>query len=82
VRKPGRLAAIDDRVQAIDPEAIYAVVAPRPMLMLSGDQHGGAPMDGIEVLENKLATVYRLHGKQDHFRRVIDRNTATSTCRK
>jgi dienelactone hydrolase len=58
-----------------DTEAIYALVAPRPMLMLSGDQDGGAPTDGIEVLEKKLATVYSLHGKADNFRSVVYRNT-------
>jgi dienelactone hydrolase len=58
-----------------DTEAIYALTAPRPMLMLSGDQDGGAPTDGILVLEKKLAAVYALHGKADHFRSVIYRNT-------
>ncbi len=36
-----------------DTEAIYSLVAPRPMLMLSGDQDYNAPPDGIEVLEKK-----------------------------
>ncbi len=58
-----------------DTEAIYALVAPRPMLMLSGDQDGGAPTDGIEVLEKKLAQVYRLYGKADAFRSVVYKNT-------
>ena len=54
-----------------DTEAIYSLVAPRPMLMLSGDEHGGAPADGIEILERKLGQVYRLYGKPDQFRSVI-----------
>jgi dienelactone hydrolase len=58
-----------------DVEAIYALVAPRPMLMLSGDQDGGAPTDGILVLEKKLGSVYRLHGKEDAFRSVIYKDT-------
>jgi len=58
-----------------DTEAIYALVAPRPMLMLSGDQDGGAPTDGILVLEKKLAEVYRLYGKEDNFRSIIYRDT-------
>jgi hypothetical protein len=45
------------------------------MLMLSGDQDGGAPTDGILVLEKKLDAVYRLYGKADAFRSVIYRNT-------
>jgi dienelactone hydrolase len=58
-----------------DTEAIYSLVAPRPMLMLSGDQDGGAPADGVETLEKKLAAVYRLHGNEDHFRSVLYKNT-------
>jgi len=58
-----------------DTEAIYALVAPRPMLMLSGDQDGGAPTDGIEVLERKLGAVYALHGKPDQFRSVVYEKT-------
>lgn len=58
-----------------DAEAIYALVAPRPMLMLSGDQDGGAPTDGIEVLEKKLGQVYRLHDKGDAFRSVVYQKT-------
>jgi dienelactone hydrolase len=54
-----------------DTEAIYSLTAPRPMLMLSGDQDGGAPADGIHVLEQKLADVYRLYGKPNNFRSVV-----------
>jgi dienelactone hydrolase len=58
-----------------DTEAIYSLVAPRPMLMLSGDQDGGAPADGVVTLEKKLTAVYRLHGKEDCFRSVLYKNT-------
>jgi dienelactone hydrolase len=58
-----------------DVEAVYALVAPRPMLMLSGDQDGGAPTDGVITLEKKLGAVYRLHGKSDHFRSVLYKDT-------
>lgn len=59
-----------------DTEAIYALVAPRPMLMLSGDRDAGLPLDGIEVLEKKLAAVYHLHEAPAAFRSVVYRNTA------
>lgn len=58
-----------------DTEAIYALVAPRPMLMLSGDQDYNAPPDGVELLEKKIAPVYRLYGKPDAFRSVLYKNT-------
>jgi dienelactone hydrolase len=58
-----------------DTEAIYSLVAPRALLMLSGDQDAGLPLDGIEVLEKKLASVYRLMDKADAFRSVVYKNT-------
>ena len=58
-----------------DTEAIYALVAPRPMLMLSGDQDYNAPPDGVEVLEKKIAAVYQLHGQPEAFRSVLYKKT-------
>jgi hypothetical protein len=58
-----------------DSEAIFALTAPRPMLMLSGDEDRNAPPDGIEVLEKKVGAVYRLYGKPEHFRSVLYKNT-------
>jgi dienelactone hydrolase len=58
-----------------DTEAIYALVAPRPMLQLSGDQDYNAPPDGIEVLEEKLGAVYKLYGRPENFHSVLYKNT-------
>jgi hypothetical protein len=45
------------------------------MLQLSGDQDRNAPPDGIEVLEKKIAPVYRLYGKPENFLSVLYQNT-------
>ncbi len=58
-----------------DTEAIYALVAPRPMLMLSGDEDYNAPPDGIEVLERKIGAVYNLYGRPEAFRSVLYEHT-------
>jgi dienelactone hydrolase len=75
LRKHGIYYFVPGILRHFDTEAIYALVAPRPMLMLSGDQDGGAPTDGILVLEKKLAAVYGLYGQADKFRSVIYRRT-------
>lgn len=62
-------------LEHFDTEAIYSLVAPRPMLMLSGDQDGGAPVSGIEILERKLGEMYRLYNVPQQFRSVIYANT-------
>lgn len=75
LRSHGIYYFVPDVLRHFDTEAIYSLTAPRPMLMLSGDQDSGAPTDGIEMLERKLADVYKLYGKSDHFRSVVYANT-------
>jgi dienelactone hydrolase len=75
LRRHGIYYFVPGLLSHVDTEAIYALVAPRPMLMLSGDQDGGAPTDGVITLEKKLAAVYSLYGKGDHFRSVLYRGT-------
>lgn len=62
-------------IKHFDSEAIYALTAPRPMLMLSGDQDHNAPPDGVEVLEKKIGQVYKLYGKPENFRSVLYQDT-------
>ncbi len=66
---------VPNLLKHFDTEAIYALVAPRPMLQLSGDQDRNAPPDGIEVLEEKIGAVYRLYSKPENFHSVLYRNT-------
>lgn len=75
LRKHGIYYFVPGVFKHFDTEAIYALSAPRPMLQLSGDQDGGAPLDGVETLEKKLAAVYSLYGKPENFRSVVYKNT-------
>jgi dienelactone hydrolase len=75
LRKHGIYYFVPGVLKHFDTEAIYALVAPRPMLQLSGDQDGGAPTDGVVMLEKKLAAVYGLYGQSAKFRSVVYRDT-------
>jgi dienelactone hydrolase len=75
LRKHGIYYFVPGVLQHFDTDAIHALIAPRPHLELSGDQDGGAPTDGIEVLERKLGALYRLYGKPENFRSVIYKDT-------
>jgi len=75
LRKHGIYYFVPGMLKHFDTEAIYALIAPRPLLMLSGDQDGGAPTDGVETLERELAKVYALYGKPENFRSVVYQNT-------
>lgn len=77
----GRLSAhgiyyfVPGMLKHFDSEAVMGMLAPRPFLALTGDSDSGSPLDGIKVLEKKLAEVYRLYGKPGHFQSVIYPNT-------
>jgi dienelactone hydrolase len=58
-----------------DTEGVLALIAPRPFLALTGDLDRGSPVDGIKVLEERVASVYATLGVPDHFRNVIYPNT-------
>jgi dienelactone hydrolase len=75
VERHGMYYFVPGMLEHFDTEALFALVAPRPMLQLSGDHDGGAPTDGIEVLEEKLGALYRLYGHPERFRSIIYRGT-------
>jgi hypothetical protein len=75
LRKHGIYYFVPGMFQHFDTEAINALIAPRPHLELSGDQDGGAPTEGVIVLEKKLGEFYKLHGKPENFRSVIYKDT-------
>jgi dienelactone hydrolase len=58
-----------------DTEAIMGLIAPRPFLVLTGDNDSGSPLSGIRVLENKLGNVYTLYKKGENFKSIVYENT-------
>jgi len=66
---------VPNLLKHFDTEAIFALAAPRPMLMLSGDRDAGAPLAGVEILEERLARVYTLHEAPNRFRSIVYTNT-------
>jgi dienelactone hydrolase len=54
-----------------DTEAIVALIAPRPVLFLDGDQDGTSPVDGIHAIESAVRPVFRLYGKEAEFQSIV-----------
>lgn len=54
-----------------DTEAVIALVAPRPILFLTGDKDQGSPVDGIRTIESKVRSAYRLYEKENDFQSVV-----------
>lgn len=66
---PGMLA------HAIDAESVIGCIAPRPHLTLAGDEDAGSPVDGVRVINDFQAALYRMYGTGDQFRGVIYEKT-------
>jgi dienelactone hydrolase len=47
-----------------DTEAVVALIAPRPVLFMNGDQDSGSPVDGIHAIEMPVRAVYGLYGRE------------------
>lgn len=58
-----------------DSEAVVALTAPRPFLVLTGDLDYGSPADGIRTIEEKVCKVYDVLGAKDRFKNVLYKDT-------
>ena len=54
-----------------DTEAVVALLAPRPVLLMNGEQDGGSPVDGILAIETAVRQAYALYGQQSNFESVV-----------
>jgi dienelactone hydrolase len=54
-----------------DTEAVLGLIAPRPLLALTGDSDPTSPPYGIRILEKKLAQIYALYNAADRFRSIL-----------
>jgi len=48
-----------------------ALIAPRPVLFLDGDQDATAPADGIQAIQTAVRPVFRLYDKEAEFQSFI-----------
>lgn len=54
-----------------DTEAVIALIAPRPMLFMTGDQDAGSPPEGIRKIDAAVRPVYALYGQESAFENVV-----------
>jgi dienelactone hydrolase len=53
--------------ESIDMEAVVGLIAPRPLLTLTGDEDVGSPVDGVRLINAWVRDVYELYGAADSF---------------
>ena len=54
-----------------DSEAVAALIAPRPFLILTGELDAGSPADGVRDIERQVSKVYGALGASERFRSVL-----------
>ncbi|MFB3825170.1 MAG: alpha/beta hydrolase family protein [Bryobacteraceae bacterium] len=62
---------IPGMLRHFDTEAVLGLVAPRPLLALTGDSDPTSPPEGIHILEQKLGRIYGLYGAPEKFRSIV-----------
>ena len=55
----------------IDAESIVGLIAPRPLLTLTGDKDPGSPAAGVGIINRFQEDLYNLYGKSDNFQGLI-----------
>ena len=54
-----------------DTEAVVTLIAPRPILFLTGDKDSGSPIDGVRTIESTARKTYKLYSQENLFESVI-----------
>ncbi|WP_439621345.1 GDSL-type esterase/lipase family protein [Gemmata sp.] len=70
LRQHGTYYFVTGLLKSFDSEGVIALIAPRPVLFLTGELDAGSPADGIQVIEGKVGGVYKAAGEPDRFRSV------------
>lgn len=70
LRQHGTYYYVYGLLKHFDTEAVVALIAPRPVLFLTGELDAGSPADGIRVIEAKAGGVYRAVGAAEKFQSI------------
>jgi dienelactone hydrolase len=54
-------------LQHFDTEAVVALIAPRPILFMTGDADAGSPVSGVRRIGDVVQQVYALYGQESAF---------------
>jgi fermentation-respiration switch protein FrsA (DUF1100 family) len=66
---------VPDFLKYFDTEAVISLIAPRPILFMTGDRDAGSPVSGIKKIEEVVHKVYNLSHANESFKSIIYPNT-------
>jgi dienelactone hydrolase/lysophospholipase L1-like esterase len=70
LRQHGVYYFVNGLLKHFDTEAVVSLIAPRPVLFLTGELDAGSPADGIKVIEERAGAVYAAAGAGEKFKSV------------
>lgn len=71
LRQHGTYYFVNGILKHFDTEGVLALIAPRPLLCLTGELDAGSPADGIRAIEKAVGATYQAIGAGDHFRNIL-----------
>ena len=57
--------------EGIDTESLIGLIAPRPLLTLTGDRDRGSPADGVRIINAFQEHLYECYGHRENFRGLL-----------
>lgn len=57
--------------EKIDTESVVGLIAPRPLLTLTGDKDVGSPADGVRLINGFQEYLYKLYERPENFRGIV-----------
>jgi len=57
--------------EGIDAESVVGLIAPRPLLTLSGEQDAGSPAEGVRIIHAFLEHLYQSYGRAECFQGLL-----------
>ncbi|HEV3439156.1 MAG TPA: GDSL-type esterase/lipase family protein [Gemmata sp.] len=70
LRQHGTYYFVNGLLKHFDTEAVVSLIAPRPVLFLTGDLDAGSPADGITVIEEKAGGLYKAVAAGERFKSI------------
>ncbi len=70
LRAHGTYYFVNGILKYFDTEGVVSLIAPRPLLFLTGELDAGSPADGIKVIETKAGGVYKSLGAEMKFQSI------------
>jgi dienelactone hydrolase/lysophospholipase L1-like esterase len=71
LRQHGVYYFVNGLLRHFDSEGTLSLIAPRPLLALTGELDAGSPADGVRSIERAVGATYQAVGAGDHFRSVL-----------